>query len=556
MRRRKERTLLTCITLVLLTFTVLSFTSIVDTLRKNDVLAPGTPAYQGILLRLPTWDALQEPAYRLLNDEYGRKYSVAPRAWYYGTTAGQQTFLKVSRADLSSDVKGVSGFTPQEADVTHIDKALATGSDGKPLGRWFNNSDTYSVLLPKGIADGLGISESDVKRGLSVNFGGVSYQVIGIIDPDKLKAIKDLDNESITPVDFISQNSQGQTSQGQAAASQGFQEYLHLDPNNIIYIPYRTLINMGGDLRSVAINFGNAATVRQQLFDPKTETGLMPRLDLNLYAGIGTQNHRFSAIAGSSSKGLVNVLIPILIASLIVLNTMLGSVYERVKEIAIFSSIGLSPNNIAMLFIARIAGLRHHRCRVRLLDRAGPEQDHQRVPHPSGPVPELLVDFGGDLHWSGHRGRAALHAVHSARKASEVATPRRGPHLEAARTRRRRMDHHPAVRRDGGAGAGHQRFPRRVVPLLRRAVRRRLPDPRHPRRRPRDGRRQRIPPERACLAGPVRPGRVAGCRAGHRPDRAGRRVRRLHPPDPSFGRRVQLETRQPTLPERRPQAVS
>ena len=41
-----------------------------------------------------------------------------------------------------------------------------------------------------------------------------------------------------------------------------------------------------------------------------------------------------------------------MIAALIVLNTMLGSVFERVKEIAIFSSIGLSPTNIAMLFIA------------------------------------------------------------------------------------------------------------------------------------------------------------------------------------------------------------
>lgn len=352
MRRRKERTLLTCITLVLLTFTVLSFTSIVPTLRKNDVLAPGTPAYQGILLRTPTWDALQDPAYRLLNDEYGRKYAVAPRAWFYGTNQGQQTFLKVSRADLSSDVKGVEGFSPEEADVTGANSAIMTGPDGKPLGRWFNKSDTYSMLLPKGIADSLNISLSDLKRGVSVMFSGVSYQVIGIIDPDKMKAIKDLDNESITPVDFIAQASQGQTSETQSAASQGFQEYLHLDPNNVIYVPYRTLINMGGDLRSVAINFGDPTTVRNQLFDPKTGTGLMPRLDLNLYAGIGKQNHRFSAISGTSSKGLVNVIIPIIIASLIVLNTMLGSVYERVKEIAIFSSIGLSPSNIAMLFIA------------------------------------------------------------------------------------------------------------------------------------------------------------------------------------------------------------
>ena len=103
---------------------------------------------------------------------------------------------------------------------------------------------------------------------------------------------------------------------------------------------------MGGDLRSVAINMGDAKTTDTEL------KSLMPRLDLNLYAGENGQNHRFSAIGATSSQGLVNIIIPILIAALIVLNTMLGSVFERVKEIGIFSSIGLSPTNIAMLFIA------------------------------------------------------------------------------------------------------------------------------------------------------------------------------------------------------------
>jgi len=187
-----------------------------------------------------------------------------------------------------------------------------------------------------------------------VSFSGVPYQVIGIIDSAKFKLIKDLDNETLTPVDFISQSQQSSSSSGSggAAASGGFQEYLHLDPDNVIYIPYQTLINMGGDLRSVAINFGTGQEVKTQL------ASLIPRLDLNLYAGgasaavVDGKNHRVSSIGATSSQGLVNIIIPILIASLIVLNTMLGSVFERVKEIAIFSSIGLSPGNIAMLFIA------------------------------------------------------------------------------------------------------------------------------------------------------------------------------------------------------------
>ena len=351
MRRRKERTLLTCLTLVLLTFTVLSFTSIVNTIRYNDVGAPGSAVYHGILLRLPTWNALQQPAYRLLSDEYGSRFPVAPRAWFFGTQQGQQSFLHLTRAHFATDVKGVSGLTPQESQVTGIDKALTAG-------RWFNRGDTYTAVIPQGVATSLQIAPADVGK-VTINFSGVPYLVIGIVDAVKVKAIKDLDNETLTPVDYQAQQSQSTTTtgSGSAAAGQGFQEYLHLDPDNVLYVPYSTLINLGGDLRSVAINMGSAKTTASEL------KSLMPRLDLNLYAGgfrtlsNGTvvdspDNHRFSAIGATSSQGLINIIIPILIAALIVLNTMLGSVFERVKEIAIFSSIGLSPTNIAMLFIA------------------------------------------------------------------------------------------------------------------------------------------------------------------------------------------------------------
>jgi len=47
-----------------------------------------------------------------------------------------------------------------------------------------------------------------------------------------------------------------------------------------------------------------------------------------------------------------NLFIPILIAALIVLNTMLGAVYERVREIGIYSAVGLAPVHVAFLFIA------------------------------------------------------------------------------------------------------------------------------------------------------------------------------------------------------------
>jgi hypothetical protein len=338
MRRRKARSVLTCITLILLTFTVLSFTSIVNTIRFNQRPAQGTPLYQGVLLRSATWQAQQSPAYTLLNDEYGATYPVAPRAWFYGTTQGQQTFLTLRRADQSTDVKGVAGFTPQETEITHAQTALVAG-------RWFKPGDVYDAIIPDQVATNLGITARDVGRA-TLTFSGQEYTVIGIVNGPKFAGIHDLDNEEITPVDFIAMASQGQNQQSQSQAQQGFEEYLHLDPENVLYVPFNTLIDLGGDLRSVAINFNSEATVQTQLRD------LMPRLDLNLYAGIGDQNYRYSAIGATTGKNLADVIIPILIAALIVLNTMLGSVFERVKEITIFSSVGLSPGNIAMLFFA------------------------------------------------------------------------------------------------------------------------------------------------------------------------------------------------------------
>jgi len=54
----------------------------------------------------------------------------------------------------------------------------------------------------------------------------------------------------------------------------------------------------------------------------------------------------------TAAAGLETLAIPILIAALIVLNTMLGAVYERTTEIGIYSSLGLAPTHIGMLFLA------------------------------------------------------------------------------------------------------------------------------------------------------------------------------------------------------------
>jgi hypothetical protein len=149
-------------------------------------------------------------------------------------------------------------------------------------------------------------------------------------------------------VDFILMQRQNQQGGGGAGggADAGFREYTHLEPNTIAILPYQTLMNLGGEIRSVAINFLSQPEV------DRIRKDLMPRLGLNLYAGQGGRTFRYSSIGSTSIAGAGTLFVPILIAALIVLNTMLGSVFERQKEIGIFSAIGLAPNHVAMLFMA------------------------------------------------------------------------------------------------------------------------------------------------------------------------------------------------------------
>src|SRR4029453_11921006 len=108
---------------------------------------------------------------------------------------------------------------PAETRITQPQKALYAGT-------WFLAGDVYACILTKEMADALTITPEQVEAGAArVRYGGVDYVVRGLVDNDNFKAIKDLDQEPITPVDFIlmQRQSQGGGQQG-AGADAGFRE--------------------------------------------------------------------------------------------------------------------------------------------------------------------------------------------------------------------------------------------------------------------------------------------------------------------------------------------
>jgi hypothetical protein len=400
MRRRPTRTALTCVTLILLTFTVLSFTSVTANITNfarpyGDSNNP--PKYAGLMVRQPDWSALQEAAVTSMRNEFTQRFgNVARRAWYLSRDQGEQLYLRVANAehpDKFFHAPALVGLTPEEATIgSPIANTLVAG-------HWFDGTRRDVCLVPRWIllpkaarqaessTEGQGATANGAKGDKStpdetatstteddsgpllgltldnavnswIQVAGQRLQIIGVFDNRKFREARDLDGEQFTPVDYQNdQNKQAQQSNdvsGKKGEEVSVQSYQHTDANALLVIPYDTTIMLGGTTRSLAAGFGSVADPQSELKD------LMNRAALGIFGATKNKSGQlearlYSSVETTSYEGFASLLVPILIAALIIANTMLGSVFERTREIGIYSAVGLAPIHVAALFIAEAA---------------------------------------------------------------------------------------------------------------------------------------------------------------------------------------------------------
>lgn len=344
MKRRKIRTMLTGITLVLLTFTVLSFTSIKSFMKFNQIMRPNKPLYNGILLRDRSWNPLQEIAYKYVLDDFSGHGVIAQRYWFINEVLENKTVVEIKKENKSFYASGLLGLTPEEKEITGIDRCLKAGS-------WLEPGETNVVILPDKIANELGINIENFEN-TSVIIFGEAYKVKGILDSEKLGMIKDLDDEQITPVNFASMPSKelSKIKMEQKAQVYGsvekLESFIHIEPSNIPVVPLKTLKDLGGTMQSIAVKFYPGENIKEIV------ESFISKLAAIIFVGDQNKVTVYSSVGLTSFSGLSNLIIPILIAAMIVLNTMLGSVYERLKEISTYSAVGLAPVHVASLYLA------------------------------------------------------------------------------------------------------------------------------------------------------------------------------------------------------------
>ena len=111
----------------------------------------------------------------------------------------------------------------------------------------------------------LDVDLSDVGQSQVRVFGDL-FTVVGVIDSKRMKDLKDLDDEILTPADFAVTGGQAvqEIAEEEQREKQGLEDakvvikpFVHIEPANTLIIPYHTLRNVGSGnpLQSVAVRF-------------------------------------------------------------------------------------------------------------------------------------------------------------------------------------------------------------------------------------------------------------------------------------------------------------
>ncbi len=347
LRRRRIRTILTCLTLIILTFTIMSFTTVKSGERQSKLFFQDTAPYQGLLLKRVDWRSLPVKAVDKLVNGFENCRGIAPRVWLEAHEAAKAVHVPLRNGNNSAELQGLIGLSPSEVQVTGLDKLLTSG-------RWFTEEDSLSVILDKDMAQALDVLTDGSQK---IQLWGYDFTVIGSFEGKQIDQTLDLDGEPLTPVIFPDESGSAITEIEQEAIESGadirsFQSrYRHIPASQVAIIPASTLLTLGGKLKNLAVCPAAAqsiSNIAEQLVD---------RFSMAIFAGEEDGVWLYNQSDSIRYSGVPNIVIPLLISIFIVLNTMISSVYERKNEIAIYTSIGLAPSHVSFLFVAEALAL-------------------------------------------------------------------------------------------------------------------------------------------------------------------------------------------------------
>ena len=363
MRRRPLRTFLTASTVVLLTFTILTFASfgsnwgIRKTYRNSMNSAPPR-----IIVRQQLWGTVNHGIHEMLRDYLWTEADVVPRYWV-APTAEDAARLQSLRWTFGLMLNNrTAGKLVVMSAAIGIDPADLYDDDGQP--RQEQLKDLFAddarldllggegVFLSDAIRRELGLGAADIGKA-KLFMAGHELIYAGVVS-DKLASYTILEGSSMLPVDYratagdTSMESFNETTSESMAERPEMEsaQFVTSNIDEVVIVSPDIARRMGGRVRSITVYPHDEGNVQDLAGRIATIT------DLPTYVGDFSGVHRMIFTSLAQASGWRDLLIPVILGGLIVFATMLGSVSDRQREIYTFSSLGLAPPHIASLFFA------------------------------------------------------------------------------------------------------------------------------------------------------------------------------------------------------------
>jgi ABC-type lipoprotein release transport system permease subunit len=325
----------------------MSFTTIKSS-RKEVRLPFQTEApYQGLLLKRVNRQSLPPQAADILVSSMSAISRPAPRVWLEGNDPARPVSVPLRHGNSEIEIQGLIGLSPNEAYVTQLDSLLTSG-------RWFTDDDQTAIILEEQMAARLGVTTNGSR---TVLLWGSPFTVIGTFKAETFEKANDLDGEPLTPVIFPEEAGTEMSEEEMEALESGddvrsFQSrYQHISAGQTAIIPAKTLLAAGGQLKNIAVKPADTNEISN------IAANLTDRFSLAIFTGEKDGVWLYNISDTMNYSGVPNIIIPLLISVLIVLNTMISSVYERKGEIAVYTSVGLAPSHVGFLFVAEAMAL-------------------------------------------------------------------------------------------------------------------------------------------------------------------------------------------------------
>jgi len=320
MKRRKLRSRLTLASVMLTIIGMVLFASMSSiSVLKPRVIEGVTPSYQGIYLRTDDWSSVGINILDILKVKYSDRAAVLPRNWLWTIMpdSPEHCMFTLSFGDKTLKYYAISGLTPEDK---IIDQAIDEG-------RSFIPGEEGVCILPSELAE-----EGGIKIGDEIFTLGRRLRVVGITNSTVLdRFITELDGEPITP-----------WYQAPPALPT-----MHTHPSATLFVPFNFLRKYNPRLVTISIIPKDTNATEAIALDAFESFDFV-----NVYAGIDDKVIFYTRGISVLLFGWQYQIFPIALTALILLNTILGSVYERKKDIFIFSSIGMSPLHVSMMFLA------------------------------------------------------------------------------------------------------------------------------------------------------------------------------------------------------------